>query len=158
HAAAGRLGAPRPFGAWQRTQLDRLLGDVLDEAGAGGVVAPLRLAEIRDLLADRLRGQPSRAAFRTGELTMCTLVPMRSVPHRVVCIAGLDDAAFPRGGAPDGDDLLARARPVGDHDRRSEDRQLLLDAVLAAGDARIITYRGRHIRTNEVLPPSVPVN
>jgi exodeoxyribonuclease V gamma subunit len=89
---------------------------------------------------------------------MCTLVPMRSVPHRVVCLVGLDDGAFPRGGAPDGDDLLLRTHHVGDHDRRAEDRQLLLDAVLAAGDTLVITYAGRDARTNEVLPPAVPVN
>lgn len=177
--AADLLLATRPADAWQRGQLDRLVAEVQAEAGGGGepqhqgVAAPasrpsvgalttkgppLRLAEVRDLLADRLRGQPTRAAFRTGDLTMCTLVPMRSVPHRVVCLVGLDDGAFPRGGSPDGDDLLVRARHVGDHDRRAEDRQLLLDAVLAAGDALVVTYAGRDVRTNQVLPPAVPVN
>ena len=156
-AAADLLIDTRADDAWQRTQLDRLLSEVQDEAGTSGL-QPLRLAEIRDLLADRLRGQPTRAEFRSGDLTMCTLVPMRSVPHRVVCIVGLDDGAFPRGGAPDGDDLLLRAHHVGDHDRRAEDRQLLLDAVLAAGDALVITYAGRDERNNEVLPPAVPVN
>ena len=154
--AADLLFDTRPVDAWQRTQLDRLLADVHEQAG--GSDQPLRLAEIRDLLADRLRGQPTRAAFRTGDLTMCTLVPMRSVPHRVVCLVGLDDGAFPRGGAPDGDDLLVRARHPGDHDRRAEDRQLLLDAVLAAGDALVITYSGHDPHTNEPLPPAVPVN
>ncbi|MDT7575818.1 MAG: exodeoxyribonuclease gamma subunit, partial [Pseudonocardiales bacterium] len=156
--AADLLLATRPDDDWQRSQLDQLLADVLSEAGTAGERLPLRLAEVRDLLADRLRGQPTRAAFRTGELTMCTLVPMRSVPHRVICIVGLDDGAFPRGGSPDGDDILVRARHVGDHDRRAEDRQLLLDAVLAAGDALVITYSGADIRTNEELPPAVPVN
>ena len=154
--AAGLLLDTTSADAWQRAQLDRLLADVRDEAGPGGPA--LRLAELRDLLADRLQGQPSRAAFRTGELTMCTLVPMRSVPHRVVCLVGLDDGAFPRGGAVDGDDLLLRHRQPGDHDRRTEDRQLLLDAVLAARDALVITYAGRDARTNEVLPPAVPVD
>ena len=45
-------------------------------------------AEIRALLAERLQGRPTRANFRTGHLTICTLVPMRSVPHRVVCLLG----------------------------------------------------------------------
>ncbi|MEO5679609.1 MAG: exodeoxyribonuclease V subunit gamma, partial [Acidimicrobiales bacterium] len=122
--AADLLLATRPADAWQRGQLDRLLADVQAEAGPGSppqpgagdhdAGLPLRLSEVRDLLADRLRGQPTRAAFRTGDLTMCTLVPMRSVPHRVVCLVGLDDGAFPRGGSPDGDDLLVRARHVGD--------------------------------------------
>lgn len=156
--AADLLLTSRPTDAWQRSQLDRLLAEVMAEAAGGSDHPPLRLAEVRDLLADRLRGQPTRAAFRTGDLTICTLVPMRSVPHRVVCVVGLDDGAFPRGGASDGDDILVRARHVGDHDRRSEDRQLLLDAVLAAGEVLIISYSGRDIRTNEVLPPCVPVN
>jgi exodeoxyribonuclease V gamma subunit len=159
--AADLLVATRPGDAWQRGQLDRLMATVVAEAGGGTSVragVPLRLAEVRDLLADRLRGQPTRAAFRTGDITMCTLVPMRSVPHRVVCLVGLDDGAFPRTGAADGDDVLVRSRQAGDHDRRSEDRQLLLDAVLAAGEALVVTYAGRDERTNEVLPPAVPVN
>ena len=54
-----------------------------------------RCRRLRTLLADRLRGRPSRANFRTGHLTVCTLVPMRSVPHRVVCLLGLDDGVVP---------------------------------------------------------------
>ena len=118
---------------------------------------PLALAEIRAVLADRLRGRPTRANFRTGHLTMCTLVPMRSVPHRVVCLLGLDDGMFPRRTAPDGDDIIERAPCVGDRDLRSEDRQLLLDALLAATDHLVITYTGRDERTNAVRPPAVPL-
>ena len=62
------------------------------------------------LLAGRLAGRPTRASFRTGTLTVCTLVPMRSVPHRVVCLMGMDDGVFPRHGLIDGDDVLARVR------------------------------------------------
>ena len=73
-------------------------------------------------------GGPTRANFRTGTLTVCTMVPMRSVPHRVVCLVGLDDGVFPRASAVDGDDVLARARSPASATSRSEDRQLLLDA------------------------------
>ncbi|MEP7046704.1 MAG: exodeoxyribonuclease V subunit gamma, partial [Ilumatobacteraceae bacterium] len=68
-AAADLLVDTRADDAWQRTQLDRLLSEVQDEAGTSGR-QPLRLAEMRDLLADRLRGQPTRAEFRSGDLTM----------------------------------------------------------------------------------------
>ena len=117
----------------------------------------LTLPEIRALLADRLAGRPTRANFRSGHLTVCTLVPMRSVPHRVVCLLGLDDGAFPRQTARDGDNLLLAEPRVGDRDPRSEDRQLLLDALLAAEEALIITYSGSDERTNAPLPPAVPV-
>ena len=74
--------------------------------GAAGRAVPLDLTEVRSLLGEELRGRPTRANFRTGDLTVCTLVPMRSVPHRVVCLLGLDDGVFPRHPEVDGDDLL----------------------------------------------------
>ena len=144
--------------AWQRAQLQRLLQEVVGESDLGAAgSSPLALGEIRVLLADRLRGRPTRANFRTGHLTVCTLVPMRSVPHRVVCLLGLDDGTFPRHSATDGDDLVAGDPHVGDRDARSEDRQLLLDALLAATDRLVITYTGRDERTNAPRPPAVPV-
>jgi exodeoxyribonuclease V gamma subunit len=154
--AADTLLAVSPGDRWQRRQLDTILAEVLDESGAAGAVA-VSPAEVGDLFADRLKGQPTRANFRTGHLTMCTLVPMRSVPHRVVCLLGLDDTVFPRGDRPDGDDLLGRDPRVGDSDPRSSDQQLLLDAVLAAEDHLVITYTGRDERTNEVRRPAIPV-
>src|SRR4051794_5630235 len=145
--------------AWQRAELQRLLDDVVVQArgAADGARAELALSEVRALLADRLRGRPTRANFRTGHLTVCTLVPMRSVPHRVVCLLGLDDALFPRRTARDGDDLLLDDPHLGERDARSEDRQLLLDAVMAARERLLITYTGNDERTNALRPPAVPV-
>ncbi len=168
--AADTLTATSERDGWQRVELQRILRDIVaeasggasgeaagGEAASGGSATPLALAEIRAVLADRLRGRPTRANFRTGHLTMCTLVPMRSVPHRVVCLLGLDDGMFPRRTAPDGDDIIERAPCVGDRDPRSEDRQLLLDALLAATDHLVITYTGRDERTNAVRPAAVPL-
>ncbi len=90
-------------------------------------------------------------------MTICTLVPMRSVPHRVVCLLGLDDGLFPRPADQDGDDLLLAAPQVGDRDIPSEDRQLLLDALLAATEHLVITFEGRDQRLNQRRPPAVPV-
>jgi exodeoxyribonuclease V gamma subunit len=162
-AAADGLTATSERDSWQRAQLQRILDDVLSEASIGGAGADaglpldLALADIRSLLADRLQGRPTVANFRTGHLTICTLVPMRSVPHRVVCLLGLDDGVFPRKTARDGDDLILDDPHIGDRDARSEDRQLLLDAVMAATDSLIITYTGRDERTNAPRPPAVPV-
>ncbi len=157
--AADALAATSDRDSWQRRELQRLLGDVDadsgDETGSSG--ATLELADVRVLLADRLRGRPTRANFRTGHLTVCTLVPMRSVPHRVVCILGLDDGEFPRRARRDGDDLMLAEPHVGDRDPRAEDRQMLLDALLAATERLIVTYTGNDERTNLRRPPAVPV-
>ena len=153
--AADSLTATSQRDAWQRSELQRILEEAASEAGPAS--APLELAEVRALLADRLKGRPTRANFRTGSLTICTLVPMRSVPHRVVCLLGLDDGAFPRKAPRDGDDLMVDDPHVGERDPRAEDRQMLLDALLAAQDQLIIAYTGNDERTNIVKPPAVPV-
>jgi exodeoxyribonuclease V gamma subunit len=161
-----RLSVPAPTGTWQEEELRRALEDISgppsweeeDAAGvAGDGAVELDLSEARALLADRLRGRPTRANFRTGDMTICTLVPMRSVPHRVVCLLGLDDGLFPRPGDQDGDDLLLADPHVGDRDVPSEDRQLLLDALLAATEHLVITFEGRDQHLNQRRPPAVPV-
>lgn len=147
--AAGGAGVGREVGP---------AGGAGGGAGGGREVGPaVTLEEVRSLLAGRLAGRPTRANFRTGDLTFCTLVPMRSVPHRVVALLGLDDGAFPRHPEADGDDLLLTRPMVGEREARSEDRQLLLDALLAATEHLIITYSGRDERTNRSRPPCAPV-
>jgi exodeoxyribonuclease V gamma subunit len=155
--AADLLSSTPEQDSWQRRELDRILADVVEEASLVSDAPELTLPEIRAVLGDRLAGRPTRANFRTGHLTICTLMPMRSVPHRVVCLLGLDDGSFPRQSVRDGDDLLLRDPQPGDRDPRKEDRQLLLDAVVAASDAVIITYTGKDERTNAPRPPAVPV-
>jgi exodeoxyribonuclease V gamma subunit len=148
--------AATPYdGTWQQLQLRGELADVVD--AAAGSSALLGLADVRALLEGTLAGRPTRASFRTGSLTVCTLVPMRSVPHRVVCLLGLDDGVFPRQSIRDGDDVLAREPWIGERDPRSEDRQLLLDAIAAATEHLVITYTGADERTGTPVPPAVPL-
>jgi exodeoxyribonuclease V gamma subunit len=170
-ATTESLAVASPHEQWQLDQLHWVLAEVVEamtstSTGAGASTcreassargALLDLAEVRSLLDDRLRGRPTRANFRTGDLTICTLVPMRAVPHRVIGLLGLDDGAFPRHAAQDGDDLLLAEPRVGDRDARSEDRQLLLDALLAATEHLIVTYEGHDPRTNQERSPCVPV-
>lgn len=140
---------------WQAIQLHRELDEVAESVEDESL--ELTLADIATLLLRQLSGRPSRASFRTGTLTVCTLVPMRSVPHRVICMIGMDDGAFPRQGIADGDDVLARNPRSGEHDVRSEDRQLFLDAICAATEHLVITYTGADPRTGAEVPPCVPL-
>jgi len=142
---------------WQTAELHRELSAVADAAAGRASVIELGLSDLRALFAGRLGGRPTRANFRTGTLTVCTMVPMRSVPHRVICLLGLDDGVFPRGARVDGDDVLARDPAVGERDPRGEDRQLMLDALLAATEHVVITYTGADERTGAVRPPAVPL-
>ncbi|MTB87414.1 exodeoxyribonuclease V subunit gamma [Aeromicrobium senzhongii] len=137
--------------AWQRQQVDRELERLDDDATV------LRPGEVLSMVRDRWAGRPSRANFRTGSLTVCTMVPMRSVPHRVVCLVGLDDGTFPRATHTDGDDVLARRPLTGERDARAEDRQLLLDAVMSATETLVVTYTGADEHRGQPRPPAVPL-
>lgn len=143
-----------PADRWQLADAARVLTDACAMTSATTV---LRLADVVAILEPRLRGRPSRSGFRTGALTVCSLEPMRAVPHRVVALLGMDDGAFPRGGAVDGDDVLARDPLIGERDRRLEDRQLFLDAVTSAQDHLVVVYSGADERTGARRPPAVPV-
>lgn len=141
--------------AWQLSQVRRELARARSDAPDPAV--SLLLPDVRALLADRVAGRPTRANFRTGTLTVATLVPMRSVPHRVVALLGLDDGVFPRVGITDGDDVLARDPRTGERDPRSEDRQLFLDAILAATETLVVTYSGADEYSGQERPPAVPL-
>ncbi|MGV0852642.1 exodeoxyribonuclease V subunit gamma [Mycolicibacterium phlei] len=141
---------------WQTAQLEREFAEIRATAGPRADTL-MRLADVRALLDRHLAGRPTRANFRTGTLTVCTMVPMRSVPHRVVCLVGLDDGVFPRLGIVDGDDVLARDPMTGERDIRSEDRQLLLDAIGAATETLVITYTGANEYSGQERPPAVPL-
>lgn len=138
---------------WQRDQARREVADALDHGGD----TMLRLADVRAMLRTRLAGRPGRITFRSGELTVCALTAMRSVPHRVVVLLGLDDDVYPRGAGVDGDDILARDPLVGEGDPRGEDRQLLLDAVLAATDRLLLFHTGNDPIGGLACPPAVPL-
>ncbi|WP_345217144.1 exodeoxyribonuclease V subunit gamma [Georgenia halophila] len=153
------LADAAPTESWQLVQARRVVADVRTSAvsSAGHEQLPLRLPDVRELLAGRLEGRPTRAGFRTGALTICSMEPMRAVPHRVVCLLGVDDGVFPRTSSTDGDDILLRDPCLGERDRRSEDRQLFLDAVTAAEEHLVVLYSGADERTGAARPPAVPV-
>jgi exodeoxyribonuclease V gamma subunit len=117
----------------------------------------LNLAEVSALISDAFRGRASRANFRTGTLTVCTMLPMRSVPHRVVCLLGVDDGVFPRKPPPDGDNIINADEWIGDHDVRSEDRQLLLDAIMSTQERLVVIFSGCDPRSGAEIPPAVPI-
>ncbi len=150
------LTAVAPADSWQVAHAHAELGRLTETAGEDAD-ALLSLAELTAVLEEAFRGRAGRSNFRTGSLTLCTMHPMRSVPHRVVCLLGVDDGVFPRRGQLDGDDVTALDERVGDPDPRSEDRQLLLDAVLAAQEHLVVVFAGMDPRTGADIPPAVPV-
>ena len=121
--------------------------DVVEESAAAPGVE-LGLAELRALLADRLRGRPGRANFRTGPSRSARSCRCARCPTGSSACSASTTARSRATARPTATTSSSGLPQVGDHDVRSEDRQLLLDALLAAGDHLVVTYSGRDERTN----------
>lgn len=134
--------------------LDDLAGSTVVPASDGSsrrLGAAVPFVEVATHLLGQISGIPGHQPLRTGAVTATSLMPLRGVPYRVVCLLGIDDGAF-GGGELESDDLIGRQVFIGDDDPRIDSRRQLLDAVLAAGDQVIITCDGRSIQNNAIIP------
>jgi exodeoxyribonuclease V gamma subunit len=166
----------RPVGQWC-TDLLRMVGDFfaddIEDRGLtllketiqrlqadgrlAGMEAPLSFAVIKAHLQESFSQSSGGQPFLSGRVTFCNMVPMRSVPFRVLCLLGLGDQDFPRSQRPPSFDLMAAAPRLGDRNRRNDDRYLFLEALLSAREVLYISWVGRSLRDESVTPPSVVV-
>ncbi|MDF2181998.1 exodeoxyribonuclease V subunit gamma [Neptuniibacter sp. CAU 1671] len=119
---------------------------------------PLSATVVVDYLLAGLEESRSSQRFLVGAVNFCTLMPMRSIPFRVVCLLGMNDAAYPRAIAPMGFDLMHEQPRRGDRSRRDDDRYLFLEALLSAQEKLYISYIGRSVYDNREKIPSVLVS
>jgi exodeoxyribonuclease V gamma subunit len=169
------LRAPRPLGQWARDlrgafddliearddveeTAAALVRDALERLHELGARADLdesiELPVVRAAIAAAVDGQGGGAGFLTGAVTFCSLKPMRAIPAKLVCIAGLDGAEFPRRDRRASFDLLDARHEPGDRSQRDDDRYLFLETVLATRERLILSYVGRSQRDNREIPPS----
>ncbi len=112
--------------------------------------------DVKTILAATLTAAVGQQPLRTGAITATSMIPLRGVPFRVVCVAGVDDGAVsPR--ENDSEDLVARQQLLGDIDSRLEVRRGLLDCLLAAGERLIVTCTGMDVKNNATLPLVTPL-
>jgi exodeoxyribonuclease V gamma subunit len=172
------LRGPRPASAWQdalRHMLDALtvaddttdyerqiivaaLGRLTELTALGGFAGPLDREVVRRFLEAHFARERHAVGFVSGAVTFCNLLPMRTIPFKIVCLLGMDDDRIPRPSQTLNFDLLRAKRLAGDRSLRDEDRYMFLEALLAARQRLIITYVGQSIRDNSVRPPSVLVS
>ncbi len=130
--------------------------NLLREAGSlHGFRQPMAFDAVREYLVELLTKSSGGYGFMSGSITFCAMLPMRSIPMRVIWLAGMNDGQFPRTERPPGFSMMNGARRRGDRSLRDEDRYLFLEALLAAEDRFCISYNGQSDRDNSTLPPSV---
>lgn len=129
----------------------------LDSAGLGNEDR-LSYELVSSFLEDNMAEQVHTGGFLQGGVTFCRLVPMRSIPAKLICLLGMNEGQFPRQSPRLSFDLMAKHPRAGDRDEKKEDRGVFLETILSARELLYISYVGRDIHTNQKLPPSPVVN
>ncbi len=136
-------------------QLEELRETWLDTCESVGLQDELPLTVVREAwLAGLDQGRLSQR-FLAGAVNFCTLMPMRAIPFKLVCLLGMNDGDYPRAQPPLDFDLMGSDYRPGDRSRREDDRYLLLEALLSARNQLYISWVGRSIRDNSERPASV---
>ncbi|AXY77595.1 exodeoxyribonuclease V subunit gamma [Paraflavitalea soli] len=105
-----------------------------------------------------LSGTTRSGLFANGGITFCSLIPMRSIPFKVVALMGLDYDKFPRREQPASFNLITRQRQRGDRNVKENDKHLFLETVQSAREYLYISYRGQNAKDNSTLPPSALID
>ncbi len=141
----------------------RLLLDIItawrNDCADAGLEESLSIGVVRDVLLGVLKDRNMSQRFLVGMVNFCTLMPMRAIPFKVVCLLGMNDGEYPRSTPPADFDLMAAPglfRP-GDRSRREDDRYLFLEALLSAREKLHISYIARNVSDNSERMPSVLV-
>lgn len=176
--AARSLALPRPPGEWaghllalvdrffeddedtvdDLASLRRVITRLADETALAGFDDAVGFPVVRSWLEGSLREERAHGAFLSGGVTVCAMLPMRSIPFRVLCMVGMSDGAYPRRDIEAGFNLMKKAYRPGDRSRRNDDRYIFLEALVSARDRLFISYVGRSITDNKPIPPSVLVS
>lgn len=136
--------------------IDKAINALTERCEKAGFTEQLDLATIRYFLTQLFSQPDASNHFLTGQITFCSMVPMRSIPFKVIAILGLNDGQYPRQQNPISFDLMASTQTkLGDRSRRGDDRYLFLEALISARDSLYLSFQGRDIRNNEARQPSL---
>lgn len=138
--------------------LNTTLDEVVNKVEQAHFSESIGIEIIRLLLEDKLNQQQNSLHFLAGKVNFCTLLPMRAIPFKVVCLLGMNEADFPRQHSVNSFDLMQYAPKRGDRARRDDDRYLFLEALLSAQEIFYLSYIGQSVTDNKQRLPSVLVS
>lgn len=118
----------------------------------------MSLEVIKNHLQYALEQPGAGRGFIAGGVTFSSMLPMRSLPFKVICLIGLNHDSYPRLDKHLSFDLMAKMPRKGDRSAKNSDRYLFLEAVISAGLILYISYNGQSIEDNSPKPPSTLVS
>lgn len=128
-----------------------------DACSDAGFHDELPIEVVSDYFLTSLDEMELSQRFLAGAVNFATLMPMRAIPFRHICLLGMNDGDYPRQVTAVDFDLMREDYRPGDRSRREDDRYLFLEALLSARESLYLSWTGHSIRDNSERPPSVLV-
>jgi exodeoxyribonuclease V gamma subunit len=130
------------------------LNEIVDEAENDSEIA---LTIFKDAWLARVDQQNLNQRFLAGAVNFATLMPMRAIPFKYVCVLGMNESEYPRSTSRVDFDLMTDRYRPGDRSRRDDDRYLFLEALLSARKSFYVSWVGYSAKDNSERTPSVLV-
>lgn len=131
---------------------------LIDRGLEAGHEQAMTIVVLNDALQTQLDNTRIEQRFLAGKVNFCTMLPMRSIPFKVVCLLGMNEGVYPRTTLPTVFDLINKRPQKGDRSRRDDDRYLFLEAILSAQQQLYISYIGNAMADNSPRFPSILVD
>ncbi|MGI6393149.1 MAG: exodeoxyribonuclease V subunit gamma [bacterium] len=136
-----------------RNSLNRLLS----ESVSGGLTENLPLGVIKNHLSRFFSNLGFGRGFLNGQVTFCSLKPMRSIPFKVIALIGMDEESFPRNENSVAFDLIAKYPKESDRFIKENDKYLFLEALICAREKLIVSYCAKNLADSSLILPASPV-
>ena len=117
--------------------------------------SPVDLRVIKNLLSKKIKEEVIKSDFFNGGVIFSSMLPMRSLPFKVICLLGMNQADFPRIDKRSNFNLILANPKKGDRSLRNEDRYFFLEALISAQQNLYLSYVGQNLYDNTEKPPSV---
>ncbi|PID47818.1 MAG: exodeoxyribonuclease V subunit gamma [Proteobacteria bacterium] len=115
------------------------------------------LLVLTDYLESAASEQKTATGFMRGQLTFCSMLPMRAIPFKVIALLGMNEGEFPSVDGRAAFDLMDVEFRRGDRSRRADERYQFLEILVSSREKVLISYLGQSIKNNDEIPPSVVV-
>ena len=135
-------------------QVNRLLAEIAEACEISNTTREIRFSDIRAAILEKIEDYSAGSANFNRGVVFSSMVPVRSIPFKVIALIGLQEEEFPRKPKYPEFDLMAQKPEPQDRNRKEEDRNLFLESVLGAGKIHYSSYIGQSPVDNETIPPS----
>ncbi|RYY99421.1 MAG: exodeoxyribonuclease V subunit gamma [Chitinophagaceae bacterium] len=119
---------------------------------------PIPYAVFRRSFLDSLTDAAAVKAPSGKGISFSSLIPMRSIPARIVAVLGLNFDKFPRKEPLLSFNIMQEHVRIGDRNKKDNDKHLFLETLMAAREKLFLSYIGQSVKDNTPLPPSALVD